>query len=228
MPQCPQARGASPTLFRVCQEPVTVTTSRKYRPSRKREATAQQMRDRIHAGAWTAFVQHGMDGTSITEIVRLSGISTGTFYNYYGTKEAVFDEILGNLTTQIRVITARARRRADGLEAMLRLSYKELLDFVLALDGAQGFVARNQHHIRRRLSGSDGTEGILDDLRADILRSSGTPLPPLKTDLIARLIVATGVEALVQLGEEHAADTEAMAELMTALLTRGISAPTKT
>lgn len=128
-----------------------MTSPRKFRPSKKREATAEQTHERIRAGAWLAFAQYGLDGTTVSAIVKSSGISTGTFYNYYGTKEAVFDRILEELIGQIRAITAEARARTDDLEEMLRLSYRDLLDIVLSINGARAFIAFNQHHIRGRL-----------------------------------------------------------------------------
>ena len=196
---------------------------RKFRPSKKREATALQTHERIRAGAWQSFVQQGLEGATVSAIVKLSGISTGTFYNYYGTKEAVFDRILEDLTQNIRTITAEARARADDLETMLRLSYAELLDFILGLNGARAFIALNQHHIRSRLYGASGSEGIVQDLRGDIVR--GMPehaLSPSEIDLIARLIISNGIEAVLLLGDDAEVDTGKVADLVTGLLIGGI------
>ncbi|MCE5974137.1 TetR/AcrR family transcriptional regulator [Sinirhodobacter sp. WL0062] len=200
-----------------------MTPARKLRPSKKREATAQQTHERIRAGAWQSFVQYGLEGATVSAIVRASGISTGTFYNYYGTKEAVFDRILEDLTQDIRTISAEARARADDLETMLRLSYAALLDYILGLDGARAFIAMNQHHIRSRLYGASGSEGIVQDLRGDIARGMpGHALSSSETDLIARLIISNGIEAVLLLGDDAETDTAKVADLVTGLLIGGI------
>ena len=167
-------------------------------------------------------MQYGLEGATVSAIVKASGISTGTFYNYYGTKEAVFDRILGDLTQDIRTISAEARARADDLETMLGRSYTALLDYILAQDGARAFIALNQHHIRGRLYGG-GSEGIVQDLRGDIARGMpGHALTPSEIDLIARLIISNGIEAVLLLGDDAETDTGKVADLVTGLLIGGI------
>jgi AcrR family transcriptional regulator len=63
---------------------------RKYRSSEKREATKEQNRAAIEAAAWEVFCMTGMDAANIRDIVNRSGVSPGTFYNYFRTKEAIF------------------------------------------------------------------------------------------------------------------------------------------
>ncbi len=196
---------------------------RTYKPSAKREASSEQMRQRLKASAWAAFAQQGLDGTTISAIIADSGASTGSFYNYYGTKQAVFDELVSDLVITVRTITAQARARADDLETMLRLSYADLLDFILGIDGALAFIARNQHHIRSRLYALDSTSDLLDDIRLDVVRGlPGPPPEPAQVSLIASLIVANGIETLLLSGSDNA-DTASRADLMTRLIIHGIT-----
>ena len=200
-----------------------MTPPRTYKPSKKRETTARKTRERIRAGAWKVFSRQGLGRASIAEIVSASDISTGTFYNYYGTQEAVFQEILAGMLDRIRSITANARAQSDDLEAMLLLSYRDLLVYILALDGARSFIAHNQHQIRAALYGLDGTEGVTADIKMDVLRG-GPELDPAspEAELIARLIVSIALEAVLQLCDEAATETEEIAKLMTDLVIGGI------
>lgn len=182
------------------------------------------MRQRLKASAWAAFARQGLDGATISTIVSDSGTSTGSFYNYYGTKQAVFDELVSDLIVQVRSITAQARARADDLETMLRFSYKDLLDHILGLDGALPFIARNQHRIRASLYSLESTSGLLDDIRRDVVRGMpGLALELSEVSLIASLIVSNGIETLLLLDGHNHGNTAPIADLMTRLMIGGIS-----
>lgn len=196
---------------------------RKYRPSLKREKTSERIRQRVKQAAWAVFARDGLDAASIAAIVAESATSTGSFYNHFRTKQAVFDELLADLVGQVRRITAAARAQADAVEPMLRLSYKALLDHILSLDGALPFIARNQHHIRAKLYALDGTGALLEDVRHDLLR--GMPdghIDPDALSLVASLIVSNGIETLLLLDMRKTIDTTSIAALMTRIMARGI------
>lgn len=198
-------------------------TPRKYRPSDKRRATSDLVRQRIKDAAWTVFAREGLDGAAVAHIVAGGGFSTGSFYNHFGAKEAVFDEILADLILEIRSLTATARAQADTLEDMLRSSYQKLLDFILGLDGGVDFISRNQHHIRAKLYGFKSTGGLLDDIRKDILRGApGISLDDRRLALAAGLIVSNGIEALLLLEKGGDGETGALAWTMTRLIVGGI------
>ena len=203
---------------------------RKYAPSAKRAATTEAARERIRRAAWRAFATEGLDAASIAGIVRESGVSTGSFYNHFGTKEALFEVFLEELAGDIRDLTARARAEAGDLETMLRVSFEALLDHVLALDGARDLIARNQHHIRASLHRFDAMHELLGDLRRDVARGTGGALGPAELDLVARMIFSIGLETVLQLGEGQVGadqdtlgtDTAKAAALMTAMIVRGV------
>ncbi|RZZ87576.1 TetR/AcrR family transcriptional regulator [Pseudoxanthomonas winnipegensis] len=200
-----------------------MTTPRRYKPSKRREATSEQRRQRIKQAAWSVFAQQGLDAATISGIVAASGASTGSFYNDYRTKQAVFDELLADLLAQVRAVTAQARARADDLETMLQLSYRDLLVLILGIEAALPFIARNQHHIRTRLYDLDGIDSLLGDIRRDVVRGMpGLALAPWQVSLVASLIVSNGIETLLLLEGRERIDIDEVAGLMTRLVTGGI------
>ena len=46
--------------------------------------------DRIHAAAEAEFLEKGYQGASLRQIVKSAGVTTGAFYGYYESKEALF------------------------------------------------------------------------------------------------------------------------------------------
>ncbi|WP_337052713.1 helix-turn-helix domain-containing protein [Pseudoxanthomonas sp. USHLN014] len=200
-----------------------MTTPRRYKPSKRREATSEQRRQRIKQAAWSVFAQQGLDAATISGIVAASGASTGSFYNDYRTKQAVFDELLADLLAQVRAVTAQARARADDLETMLQLSYRDLLVLILGIEAALPFIARNQHHIRTRLYDLDGIDSLLGDIRRDVVRGMpGLALAPWQVSLVASLIVSNGIETLLLLEGRERIDIDEVAGLMTRLVIGGI------
>jgi AcrR family transcriptional regulator len=59
-------------------------------PSALDTAKRQQLMD----GARRAFLEHGFDGASIGDIVRAAGISKGTLYAYFPSKEKLFETLV--------------------------------------------------------------------------------------------------------------------------------------
>jgi AcrR family transcriptional regulator len=51
-------------------------------------------RDRILAAAFQLFLQHGYDGTGLSQILAASGLSKGAFYHYFATKDEVYREVV--------------------------------------------------------------------------------------------------------------------------------------
>lgn len=200
-----------------------MTAPRRYKPSKRREATSEARRQRIREAAWSVFARHGLDAATISQIVAASGASTGSFYNDYRTKQAVFDELLTDLLAQVRTVTAQARARADDLETMLQLSYRDLLVLILGIEEALPFIARNQHHIRTRLYELEGIDSLLGDIRRDVVRGMpGLALAPWQVSLVASLIVSNGIETLLLLEGRDRIDVDEIAGLMTRLVIGGI------
>src|SRR6186713_2194737 len=51
-------------------------------------------RQQLMEGARRAFLEHGFDGASVGDIVRSAGISKGTLYAYYPSKEKLFEALV--------------------------------------------------------------------------------------------------------------------------------------
>src|SRR5438874_1747281 len=121
---------------------------RKNRASTKRGSTRPGSYSKNETATGTNFLTIRNYGASVRDIVQTSGLSPGTFYNYYRTKEAVFAVILRRLLERIRDEIKVARVKADDLEGMLLHGYRAFLDLLQSIDGARRFCELNQHHIR--------------------------------------------------------------------------------
>lgn len=55
---------------------------------------AENTRQNILNTALKHFLEYGFAGTSLRSIVKDAGLTTGAFYKYYPTKEAIFDALI--------------------------------------------------------------------------------------------------------------------------------------
>lgn len=63
-------------------------------PGKAPEALDTAKRQQLMEGARRAFLEHGFDGASIGDIVRAAGISKGTLYAYFPSKEKLFETLV--------------------------------------------------------------------------------------------------------------------------------------
>lgn len=63
-------------------------------PGKVPEALDTAKRQQLMEGARRAFLEHGFDGASIGDIVRAAGISKGTLYAYFPSKEKLFETLV--------------------------------------------------------------------------------------------------------------------------------------
>lgn len=56
---------------------------------------------RIEAAALNLFTKQGFHGTNIREIAERIGVSTGTIYTYYPSKEAIFESLVRGYRSRV-------------------------------------------------------------------------------------------------------------------------------
>lgn len=82
---------------------------------RRAKEAREARREMVLACALRVFAEKGYHATSIADIIEAAGIARGTFYLYFESKRAVFDEILDNLF-QILKSTVRPVDVSQGAE----------------------------------------------------------------------------------------------------------------
>jgi len=203
---------------------IKTSPPRKYRALEKRKVTKQQNRAAIQAAAWDVFCSIGMDAANIRDIVNRSGVSPGTFYNYFRTKEAIFAVLSQDLLERIRTEGRAARAKATNAEEFLSLCYESYLNLLQSIDGALDFIDRNQHHIRSQLYPSSAISGLTADLEQDLRRF----FPPASMSqqervLISSIIIAAGAEAVFYVSRRPRISMKYLREFLTKFMMKGLS-----
>jgi AcrR family transcriptional regulator len=95
------------------------------------EAQKEGRRQEILAAALRCFARNGFHSTTITDVVRESGVSQGTFYLYFETKDDVIAALADDRSQSDALINAIAGAEADpvvGLTILFDLHGRTLAD----------------------------------------------------------------------------------------------------
>jgi AcrR family transcriptional regulator len=80
---------------------------------------AETRRVQIRAAAADCFRQHGFHGTSIAQISKAAGMSTGHIYHYFENKEAIIADIVAQDLERSLTLTTELRSASDVKDAMV-------------------------------------------------------------------------------------------------------------
>jgi AcrR family transcriptional regulator len=90
--------------------------------SGKRERSKAANRDAILAAARLVFAEIGYEAATVRDIIRRTELASGTFYNYYKSKEEVFQALADDGARRFRPILRAVREQATSFESYLRLA----------------------------------------------------------------------------------------------------------
>ncbi|MDX1453563.1 MAG: TetR/AcrR family transcriptional regulator [Oleiphilaceae bacterium] len=190
----------------------------------RRERNKIANRRQILRAALTVFSSIGYDASTITDIVKTSGLSVGTFYNYYGDKDSVFAELVSDLLTEARQALNDARHSATSIEEFVAgafLAYGELLQ---ANPGMNQLIAKNTHAFRRFVFGGGDIDGIISDLEKDMtLAIEQGLLPPFHVRLMTSAMIGAGLEVFSMEDQDTSMTPESKAEFLGNLFLGGIA-----
>jgi AcrR family transcriptional regulator len=131
---------------------------------------------------------HGFEGATTARIAKKAGVSVGSLYQYFGTKEALFDALTAELIERLMHAVAPVVAAPDG-------SVEERVE--RALDAGFRVIAPYPTVLRQLAAATDTAfEARLTGLRLEaielmrtLLAESTRPLDPGETHLRARVVV---------------------------------------
>ena len=189
----------------------------------KREQNKTANRAAILDAARRCFLERGYDAVTIRDVIRLTGLAAGTFYNYFRTKEdllrALIESRIRDITTQL----VEVRRHARSLDEFVHGAYLSAFTSVAQDPVLYNLMLRNEAAIRSLYE--EGVMGISvralkEDIRDAIRRGI---MPALDPDYLAAAFFGAGYEMGRVLAESRASPTAA-ADFATRLFLGGIQA----
>jgi AcrR family transcriptional regulator len=186
-------------------------------PSGRRERTKAANRAAILAAGRDAFAETGYGATSVRDIIRRTDLASGTFYNYFPDKDAVFGALVEEAGEEARRRVRAARRSAAGPEEFVEGAYRAFFEFIVEDPDRFAFLRRNLDTLRTEFGDAvlpATTSELTEDLSAAIAAGH---LPPVDVDYCAHTMVAVGLELGARMVERTPPDVDGATRFASAL-----------
>ena len=194
------------------------------KPKGKREITKNQNRQTILEAARRVFAELGYGATTVRDIIRATPLASGTFYNYFKSKEEVFQAIQDESALRIRPRLHAERMKANTVEEFISGTFRIFFEYVASDQSNFHAIRRNTDTLRVRMDTPEIVAGF-QELRQDLETAIGKDLfPPVDADFLMAAIVGVAFELAERMLRREVVDTNAAADFATALFMGGIRA----
>ena len=190
----------------------------------KRELTKQNNREAILDAARTVFADLGYGATSVRDIIRKTGLASGTFYNYFKSKEEVFEALMDEGMRRIRPRLRAERIRSRTFEDFIRNAYRTYFDYLATDRVTFQVMRRNPNTMRVRMDSPEiiaGFEEIREYIEEDI--RNGT-LPDVDAEYLMAAVVGIAMEIGDRMLRRPEMDPDHASAFATALVLNGFRA----
>jgi AcrR family transcriptional regulator len=190
----------------------------------KREQTKIQNRQIILDAARQVFAELGYGAATVRDIIRATPLASGTFYNYFKSKEEVFQAIRDEVALAIRPRLHEERMKAATVEEFITWTFRTFFEFV-AGDGVNFRTIRHSADTTRVRMDTPEVIAGFGELRDDIELAVAKGLfPPVNADYLMAAIVGVAFEVAERMLQREPRDPVAAAEFATALFIGGVRA----
>ncbi|MFT5063783.1 MAG: AcrR family transcriptional regulator [Gammaproteobacteria bacterium] len=181
----------------------------------KREQTKQRNRAVILQSARQCFLENGYNDVTVRDIIRETGLASGTFYNYFEDKPAVFNALLDEVFTSLNARLSVIRRSATTAEELIRFCY-QLLFQIIDDDPKLLNFALNSSPTIQDLNSPLRLDLTVAALEADLKRAAEAGLiPGLRLDYLAAYLFGQGLEVARMYAAKTSAGQPSEAETLT-------------
>jgi AcrR family transcriptional regulator len=190
----------------------------------RREQTKAQNRETILTAARGVFAQMGFAAASVRDIIRATPLASGTFYNYFKSKEEVYQALRDEVALQVRPPLREVRAAATTAEEFLSGTFRTFFRFIAERRGEGAPVpAQPEKDISRFRMDSPEVLAGFAELKDDIAAASARGLlPVVDADLLGAALAGVALEMAEQV--KAGADVEAATQFATSLFLGGLPA----
>jgi len=167
------------------------------------------------------FAQLGYEAATVRDIIRGTELASGTFYNYFRSKEEVFEALADDGARRFRPILRAARESASNFEDYLYGSYLAYFQFLLQENRLEGKpIGERQPHVR-----TDTPEmiAIYEEVRLGIEDAIERGLAPrLDSDYLAHACIGLAQEVGAAMLRRNPPDAQSAARFAAGLVLKGL------
>jgi len=188
----------------------------------KREETKANNRQAILDAARRVFAELGYGATTVRDIIRATELASGTFYNYFKSKEEVFQALQDDTALRVRPRLRAERIRASTFEEFIAGTFRTFFDFVKNDQTSLATMRRNPELQRMRIDTPEVIAGF-EELRADLETAiKNGVMPDTDADLLMAAMVGVAFEVANHMISRSDVSAVDAAEFATALFLGGV------
>jgi AcrR family transcriptional regulator len=183
----------------------------------RREATKASNRAAILAAGREVFAELGYGASTVRDIIRRTDLASGTFYNYFPDKDAVFRAILSESATEARARVRAARRGADSIEGFVGDAYRAYFEFCVEDPSTFALMRRNAGTIRG-MRDDPSMLAALEELHEDLEDAMARgDLPAVDLDYLTAAMAGVAMEVAMLMVDRDPVDVEGATTFATSL-----------
>ncbi|MGE5502530.1 MAG: TetR/AcrR family transcriptional regulator [Ignavibacteriales bacterium] len=194
-------------------------------PTGKRERTKVANRQAILDAAREVFGELGYEAATVRDIIRRTGLASGTFYNYYRSKEEVFEALADDGARRFRPILREQFEKTQDFASYLRgavLAYFEFIANEHETWQARRPAGERQPHMQVETPEMHRVfEEVRDSFIAAMQRGDA---PRVDADYLAASAIAVAREIGQQMLERRPIDLHAAADFAVSFILGGVPA----
>ena len=122
-------------------------------PSGRRAVNRKSNQNAILDATCEVFAEIGYGGTTVRDIIRRSNLASGTFYNYFDSKEAVFNALSEEIGTELRQLLRDIRQRATSFDGFIEAMFLTYFSYYVN--------NRENYMLTRSNRGRDGMNEVM-------------------------------------------------------------------
>ena len=190
----------------------------------KRERTKTANRQAILDAAREVFGELGYDAATVRDIIRRTGLASGTFYNYYKSKEEVFDALADDGARRFRPLLRAESEKADDFQSFLRGAVLAYFEF-LAKEQESWHINRPPGEPVPHARSTPELAAVFDEVREAFARVlAHDNAPPVDLDYLTSACIAIARELGDKMLERRPVDTAGAADFAVKLILGGVNA----
>ena len=192
--------------------------------SGRRAVNRKNNRDAILDAARDVFAEIGYGGTTVRDIIRRTNLASGTFYNYFDSKESVFNALSDEIGTELRQLLRDVRQRATSFDGFIEAMFLTYFSYYAN--------NRENYMLTRSNRGRDGMNEVMQgpqvraglaELRKDIHQAIAEGvIPQLDVEFLTASLGGVAFSILDEMMEREPLDPEAAAQFATRLFMTGV------
>ena len=189
----------------------------------KREQSKAANRLAILDAARAVFGEMGFEAATVRDIIRRTGLSVGAFYNYYRSKEEVFDALADDGARRFRPILHAQSAQATDFESYVRAAVRAYFDFLAGEN--ETWLANRPGEPAPRARNTPEILAVFEEVR-DVFAAIMDRDLAAKVDLdyLAASCIAVAREIGDKMMERRTVDVEGATDFVVRLIIGGIPA----